>query len=73
MIWGRIALRRLAKTFDMSLYRILVRLMGLNSVILEGLLVFGTRVILVLLMSTMDILEFKTFKTMLIIPLPTIS
>ena len=66
-------MRRLAKTFYMSLYTILVRLMGLNSVILEGLLVFGTRVILVLLMSTMDILEFKTFKTMLIIPLPTIS
>ena len=50
----------------------LLRLIGLNSVILVGFFVFGTRVILVLFISAIDSFELRTFSTMHITSLPTI-
>ena len=55
MILGRIDLSLLARTFDMSLYVVLQRLIGRNYAILKGWLVFGMRAILVLFISVMEI------------------
>lgn len=49
------------------------RLIGLNSDILDRLFVFGIRVMLVLFISARDMLEFRAFKIMLEILLPTTS
>ena len=73
MILGRISLSLLARAFDMSLYVVLHRLIGQKSVIFEGWLDIGMRAILVLLISAIGILEFKTFKTMFVIFKPTMS
>ena len=73
MILGRISLSLLARNFDMSLYLVLHRLIGRKFAIFEGWLDFGMRAILVLLISAIGILEFKTFKTMFVIFKPTMS
>ena len=64
---------RLASILDTSLYTTLHKLIGLKSDNLEGLLIFGIKVMLVLLISAIDILEFNTFITIHIISFPTTS
>jgi len=59
-------------SFDMTLYITLHRLIGLKSVIFVEFFILGTKVILVLLISVIDILEFKTFKIMHMTSLPII-
>ena len=65
--------RRFAITLDTSLHTTLLKLIGLKSDILDGLLIFGIKVMLVLFISAIDILESNTFRTIHVTSFPTTS
>ena len=65
--------RRFAITLETNLYTTLHKLIGLKLDVLDGLLIFRIKVILVLFISAIDILEFNTFRTKRIISFPTTS
>ena len=65
--------RRFAITLETNLYTTLHKLVGLKLDILDGLLIFGIKVILVLFISAIDILEFNTFRTIHVISFLTTS
>ena len=73
MMESRIGFSLLARTFEIILYVTLQRLMGLNSLILDGRLVFGTRKIFVLFRSVKGALELRVFKMILLTSSPIIS
>ena len=70
---SRIGFSLLARTFEIILYVTLQRLMGLNSLILDGRLVFGTRTIFVLFRTVKGALELRVFKMILLTSSPIIS